>query len=165
MTPCLRRAAAATAAALSTSLACASGGAPAPVGPAADPDYARAVEAVRRDDYDTGIRLLEAWIAKARTPSADAENWLGYAYRKSGRLEQAFAHYDRALSIDPRHRGAHEYVGEAYLMVDNLPKAEEHLKILDHLCLLPCEEFTDLKEAIEKYKVAHPQGAKAPAGG
>jgi len=29
-------------------------------------------------------------------------------------MKQAFEHYERALKLNPRHRGAHEYVGEAY---------------------------------------------------
>ena len=35
--------------------------------------------------------------------------------------------YEKALAIDPKHRGAHEYIGEAYLTLGNLPKAKEHL--------------------------------------
>lgn len=35
----------------------------------------------------------------------------------SGQLDLAFKHYQRALQLDPRHLGAHEYIGEAYLML------------------------------------------------
>jgi hypothetical protein len=45
-------------------------------------------------------------------------------------------------------------------MVNNLAKAEEHLRALDRLCMLPCEEFTDLQEAIEAYK-ARQRGKKS----
>ena len=37
-------------------------------------------------------------------------------------------------------------------MVNNLAKAEEHLAALDRICLLPCEEYSDLKRAITAYK-------------
>jgi tetratricopeptide (TPR) repeat protein len=54
------------------------------------------------------------------TRNADIENYLGYAYRKSGQVLSALTYYQRALQLDPRHRGAHEYIGEAYLMANNL---------------------------------------------
>ena len=67
-------------------------------------------------------------------------------------MDLAFKHYGRALELDPRHRGAHEYVGEAYLIVNNLAKAEEHLAALHKICLIPCEEYEDLKKAIVEYR-------------
>jgi DNA-binding SARP family transcriptional activator len=63
-----------------------------------------------------------------------------------------FKHYNEALRIDPKHRNAHEYIGEAYLMVNNPAKAKEHLAALDRLCFFSCEEFTDLKKAIAAYE-------------
>ena len=54
--------------------------------------------------------------------------------------------------MSPKHRGANEYLGELYLETDQLAKAEERLKVLDGACFLGCEEYDDLKEAIEKYK-------------
>ena len=86
------------------------------------------------------------------TRNADIENYLGYAYRQSGQLQPAFTHYQRALQINPRHRGAHEYIGEAYLMANNLAKAEEHLAALQRICLIPCEEYEDLKKAVADYR-------------
>src|ERR1051325_35684 len=86
------------------------------------------------------------------TRNADIQNDLGYAYRKTGRMDLAFKHYERALQLNPRHRGAHEYAGEAYLLVDDLPKAEEHLRALEAICLLPCEEYDDLKKAVTEYR-------------
>ena len=49
-------------------------------------------------------------------------------------------------------RGAHEYLGEAYLMVGNVAKAKEHLSVLDKLCFFPCDEYSDLKKAIADYE-------------
>lgn len=117
----------------------------------ADPDYAAAVAAIKTQDYARAIGLLQGYVQR-QPGDADGENWLAYAHRKSGHLDEAFDHYAKALAIDPRHRGAHEYVGEAYLMVGNLAKAEEHLKVLDRLCFLPCEEYSDLKAAVVAYR-------------
>jgi tetratricopeptide (TPR) repeat protein len=86
------------------------------------------------------------------TRNADIQNYLGYAYRNAGQLDLAFRHYQRALQLNPRHRGAHEYVGEAYLVVHNLAKAEEHLAALQKICLIPCEEYADLKQKIAEYR-------------
>jgi len=47
---------------------------------------------------------------------------------------------------------AHEYLGEAYLMVDDLARAEEHLSALRGICLIPCEEYGDLEKAIAAYR-------------
>lgn len=99
--------------------------------------------------------LLESYVARA-PDDADAENYLGFSYRKLGNLDAAFRHYDKALALNPKHRGAHEYLGEAYLMTGNLAKAEEHLKILDALCFLPCDQYTMLKKAVAAYKAEHP---------
>jgi hypothetical protein len=67
-------------------------------------------------------------------------------------MDLAFEHYARALQLNPRHRGAHEYMGVAYLLVGNLPKAEEHLAALRQICLIPCEEYGELKEEIDAHR-------------
>jgi tetratricopeptide (TPR) repeat protein len=70
----------------------------------------------------------------------------------SGKLDLAFKHYGEALRLDPRHRGAHEYIGEAYLMKGDLAKAKEHLAQLDRICFFGCGELNDLKKAIAAYE-------------
>ena len=88
------------------------------------------------------------------TGSADWNNLMGYTLRKSATPDYASAEkfYDEALRIDPKHRGALEYSGQLYLMTDRLDKAEQRLATLDKLCMLPCEEYTDLKKAVARYK-------------
>ena len=129
-------------------------------------DFTESTPAARLDpDYDNGKKALEAkdWkvaiehfnrVAAKDQKNADVQNGLGYAWRKAGNLDLAFKHYNEALKLDPRHRGAHEYIGEAYLMVNNASKAEEHLAALDKLCFFSCSEFTVLKKAVEEYKRA-----------
>jgi tetratricopeptide (TPR) repeat protein len=88
------------------------------------------------------------------TGSAEWNNLMGYSLRKSATPDYAAAekYYDEALRIEPQHRGALEYSGELYLITGNLPKAEARLAALDKACRLPCEEYTDLKKSIERYK-------------
>jgi tetratricopeptide (TPR) repeat protein len=117
-----------------------------------DPDYAAGKQALDdRKDWHEAVRRLEQ--AALRDPdNADLQNYLGYSYRHLGQLDTAFAYYRRALELNPRHRGAHEYAGEAYLMAGNVAGAEEHLAALRKICLLPCEELGDLEREIAAYK-------------
>ena len=123
----------------------------APAGAQLDPDYAAGKRAIAAKDWNAAIKALSS-VALRDTRNADIQNYLGYAYRHTGQLELAFKHYQRALDLNPRHRGAHEYVGEAYLIVNNPAKAEEHLAALQRICLIPCEEYGDLKDAIAAYR-------------
>jgi Flp pilus assembly protein TadD len=116
-----------------------------------DPDYAAGKAAIAAKDWTAAIRSLSS-AALRDTRNADIQNYLGFAYRQTGQLQVAFTHYERALQLNPRHRGAHEYIGEAYLMANNLTKAEEHLAALQRICLIPCEEYEDLKKAVADYR-------------
>ena len=126
------------------------GGSSVPAAPE-DPDYVAGKRAVEAMNWQAALDAFSKVVAKD-PGSANAHNYLGYSYRKSGQLDLAFRHYEEALRLDPRHRGAHEYMGEAYLMVDNLSKAEEHLKALDKICFFGCEEYNDLKKAVAEFR-------------
>ena len=80
---------------------------------------------------------------------------LGYSYRKVGSFDKSMEHYQRALKIDSSHRYAHEYLGELYLDLNQLDNAEKQLAALKKACPFfgKCEEFEDLKKAIDAYKV------------
>lgn len=119
--------------------------------------------AERDEDYKAGKKALadKNWteaaarfkVAARRDPdNADLQNYLGYSHRNLKQFDLAFAYYKRAIELNPRHRGAHEYIGEAYLMVGNLPSAEKHLKALRDICLLPCEELADLEKAVREHR-------------
>jgi tetratricopeptide (TPR) repeat protein len=128
-----------------------------------DPTYTEGVRAVKSGDYAGAIKLFEAVVAKDDR-NANAYNWLAYSIRQNGDATRAIPIYQKALAIDPKHRGAHEYIGEAYLVLGDLPKAKEHLAALDKLCFLPCEQYTDLKKAVQAYETSGGKikpGAKA----
>ena len=124
----------------------------------ADPDFQAAMAAVKKEDWKQVVERMGPY-AQRNPGSADAWNELGHAYRRLGDLDNAFKHYDKALTIDPKHKGAREYLGEAYLQIGDLARAEAQLKALDRICFLPCEEFTDLKEKIKRYKAGKPVAA------
>jgi len=90
------------------------------------------------------------------TRSADWNNLMGYSVRKGPNPDYAAAgrYYDAALRIDPMHRGALEYSGELFLILGDLPRAEERQARLTKICTVPCEELEDLQAAIARYKAA-----------
>ena len=106
---------------------------------------------IKADKYDQAIKQLQA---ANETSSADWNNLLGYSLRKKQPPDLAGAekYYQAALKIDPNHRGALEYYGKLKLMNNDLPGAEVLLARLDKVCTFGCEEYSDLKEAVQKYK-------------
>ena len=117
---------------------------------ALDPDFAAGKRAIVASDWNGAIKTLT--LAGLRDDrNADIQNYLGYAYRRLRQLDPAMRHYQQALTLNPRHRSAHEHLGEAYLVQGDLIKAEEHLAALERICLIACEEYDDLKRAIAAY--------------
>jgi len=121
--------------------------------PAADPVRERVAAATERKDWPAAQALLREALAKD-PGNADYHNLYAYSVRKGPTpdMNLVFKHYNEALRIDPKHRGAHEYIGEAYLAVNNVAKAKEHLGQLNKLCFLPCSEYTDLKKALADHE-------------
>lgn len=114
----------------------------------------RTPEDQARDQYNSGVRLVE----KADKLAADAShqksvdkagkaydnalkkfmratelnpgmyqawNYVGYANRKLGNFEAALAAYDRALRLKPDYPEAIEYRGHAYLGLNRLSEAKD----------------------------------------
>ncbi|HEU4826185.1 MAG TPA: tetratricopeptide repeat protein [Dongiaceae bacterium] len=122
--------------------------------PAAQPDlYKQAKELVDDQQYAQAIPLLQKSIQQ-KGEYADALNLLGFSNRKLGDMSKAMTYYTKALNKEPKHLGANEYMGELYLEMNNLPKAEERLAVLKGACG-NCEEFEDLDGQIKDYKKAH----------
>jgi Flp pilus assembly protein TadD len=117
---------------------------------ALDPDFAAGKRAIGAGDWGGAIKALtNAALRDAR--NADIQNYLGYAYRRLRQFDPAMQHYQQALTLNPRHRSAHEHLGEAYLAQGVLAKAKEHLTALEQICLIPCDEYDDLQRAIAEY--------------
>ena len=126
---------------------------------ARDPDYSAGKAAMDKKNWTEAVKRFQQ--AALRAPdSADLHNYLGFSYRNLKQMDLAFKYYKRSIELNPRHRGAHEYIGEAYLMVGNLASAEKHLAALRNICLLPCEELADLEKAITEYRARQKRAAK-----
>jgi Flp pilus assembly protein TadD len=122
------------------------------------------LESAKADDLAIGKKALAAknWALAADSfkkvvadnpKNADGYNLLGYASRWLGKYDEVFAAYDKALALDPKHKGALEYSGVAYLKVNQKDKAQAQLARLKAICT-SCEETTDLAKAIADYKPA-----------
>ena len=109
---------------------------------------------IKKQDYAGALTFLEAEIRKS-PDSADAWNLTGYASRKLGDYAASEKAYDKALAIDPNHKGALEYKGELYLTLGNLAGAEALLARLSKGCSFNCKEKKQLAAAIEAFKKAN----------
>ena len=116
-----------------------------------DANYLKGRQASKDGRFEAAIKhLLKA--AETDPDNSDVYNLLGYNYRSFEMNDQAFRYYRKALELNPRHRGAHEYIGELYLKLGKLSKAKKHLEHLDSICFFGCEEYDELKEAILEYE-------------
>jgi tetratricopeptide (TPR) repeat protein len=118
-----------------------------------NPDVAAGRKAIEAKDFKSAVGHLTKAVQE-NPNDADAQNMLGYSYRKLGTFDKSMEHYQKALKIDANHRSAHEYLGELYLEMNQLGNAEKQLAVLKKACPFfgKCGEYDDLKEAIEKYK-------------
>ena len=118
--------------------------------------YELAEKHIYNKNYDKSLKLLKKLTKREDlgTRRADIYNLLGFSYRKldNPELDKSFAAYMMALELDPEHAGAHEYLGELYLMRDQKNEALKMLSKLESLFGKNAEEYKDLLEAIENYQ-------------
>ena len=131
-------------------------------GPTTDEIYKKAQKSVDMQRYREALADLQK-VIKDKPKHADALNLMGYSHRKLAEYDLAVRFYNRALEADPKHRGANEYLGEAYLELNNLPEAEMRLAKLNELCGTDCKEYKALAQAVEQYKAGKrpPQSSRA----
>ncbi len=115
--------------------------------------YNKAYELVYEKKFDKSIKLLEK-IAKRKDlgkKKADVFNLLGFSYRKHSEpdLDKAFEAYKFALESNPEHLGAHEYLGELYIVLGNMDKANQMLLKIEKIAGSDAKEYIKLKKAID----------------
>jgi Flp pilus assembly protein TadD len=118
-----------------------------------NPNITAARKAIEAKDFKSAVGHLTKAIQE-NPKDADAHSMLGFSYRKLGTFDKSMEHYQTALKLEPNHRTAREYLGELYLDMNQLANAEKELVALKKACpwFGKCEEYEDLKEAIEKHK-------------
>ena len=107
--------------------------------------------ALAQDNYDKALSLLTK-LAETRPTDADMWNLTGFSLRKLGKYDEAKAAYEKALSIEPKHTGAMEYMGELYLTLNQPEEAKSLLNRLNMLCVYNCKDRDALKKAIADYE-------------
>ncbi len=109
---------------------------------------AKAETSITNEQYKVAIRTLND-IVRTNPRNADAYNLLGFSYRKTKDFKRAERNYNRALRLDPDHKGALEYMGELFLETNRREKAQELLARLEKLCPNGCEELDVLRAAFD----------------
>jgi tetratricopeptide (TPR) repeat protein len=120
-----------------------------PAAKPADSGYTEAEKAVKAKQYEQAIKMLEQVVAK-EPRNVDAINYLAYSHRELGRYDRSLGYYQQALSMNPNHRGANEYLGQLYLRMGKMKEAQAQLAKLQKLCGRGCEEYESLRTAIAK---------------
>jgi len=117
--------------------------------------YERAKVYIEEDNFKKSLKVLKALTKREDLAGfrADIYNLLGFSYRKLNKpdLDKSFAAYMMAIELEPAHIGAHEYLGELYLMLENQSKALEMLAKLEVLAGKSSKEYLDLEKAIKQY--------------
>jgi len=119
------------------------------------PDMSEIQAMVDRGDYEDAISELRQ-LVESEPRNADAYNYLGYSYRKLKDYPNARTNYDKALTLDPDHKGAHEYIGELFVETGDMPAAERHLAALERICGTSCQEYRELAAVIARAKANRP---------
>lgn len=117
----------------------------------ADGTYQQAVRYVNGGGYRAAVDVLRVMHDSDPT-NADVLNYLGFSYRKLGDYDSALRAYQNALALDLDHAGANEYLGELYVELDQIEKAEKQLAKLDRICTFACMQYEYLKALIDDYK-------------
>jgi Flp pilus assembly protein TadD len=115
--------------------------------------FERGQQAFRDGDWEGAVKYFKKTVSDD-AKNAEAYNLMGYSYRRLGKADPAFDAYAKALNLDPRHRGANEYLGETYLLVGDVDKANAQLALLKDLCGNQCRETVKLKKAIARYNAS-----------
>ena len=95
--------------------------------------------------YNQAFKKFEKAF-KEDKKNPDILNYLGFTSRKSGNFTEAEDYYLKGLSLDPKHNGINEYLGELYVQTDRIDKANERLEILKGC---NCKEYQELELIIK----------------
>ena len=79
--------------------------------------------------YSQAFKKFEKAYEKDKK-NPDILNYLGFTSRKSGNFTEAESYYLKGLSLNPKHNGINEYLGELYVQTDRIDKANERLEVL-----------------------------------
>ena len=112
----------------------------------------RAGKLEKKDKKDKAVKLYKEAFNKLETANKkdkknpDILNYMGFTSRQSGNFNEAEKFYLKGLSLDPKHNGINEYLGELYVQTNRIEKAKERLAVLKNC---NCKEFQELELIIK----------------
>lgn len=109
--------------------------------------YSEALRLINLGEYDAALAELRN-AGAILGPHPDVLTYMGFANRKKGARDVAFSYYSAALSIAPEHLSANEYLGEYYVEIGDLARAQAQLDKLNALCPFGCEQTEELAQWI-----------------
>ena len=95
--------------------------------------------------YSEAFTKFEKALKKDKK-NPDILNYMGFTSRKTGNFKIAEKFYLQGLSINPKHNGINEYLGELYVQTNRMDKANERLEVLKSC---NCKEFGELELIIK----------------
>jgi tetratricopeptide (TPR) repeat protein len=111
-------------------------------------NYLKAEKLINKKNYEKAIDLLSELLGEKPDGYAksDVLNYLGFANRKKQQpnYELAEKYYLEALTLDPNHVGALEYLGELYVELNRVDKAKDLLERLKNAAGENSEEYKEL---------------------
>lgn len=109
--------------------------------------YSDALRLINLGEYDAALAELRT-AGTILGPHPDVLTYIGFANRKKGEREVALSYYAAALAIAPEHLSANEYLGEYYVEMGDLTRAQAQLDKLNVLCPFGCEQTEELSKWI-----------------
>ena len=112
----------------------------------------RAGKLEKKEKTDKAVKLYKEAFSKLEKAdkkdkdNTDILNYMGFTSRKSGNFDQAEKFYLKGLSLDPKHNGINEYLGELYVQTNRIDKAKERLEVLKNC---NCDEYQELELIIK----------------
>ena len=95
--------------------------------------------------YSQAFKKFEKAYSKDNK-NPDVLNYLGFTSRKSGNFTEAENYYLMGLSLNTKHNGINEYLGELYVQTNRIDKANERLEVLK---TCNCKEYQELELIIK----------------
>jgi tetratricopeptide (TPR) repeat protein len=126
--------------------------------PHTDQELNEALQLVRVGDMDAAIKLVDRYL-ETHFDSAAANEIMGIALAKQGKLEEGAKCFQRAIAINPRQNSAITKLGDVYLAQRNVALAK--VQFLQAISVDPadrrahqrlgliCEEEGEIRQAIE----------------
>lgn len=120
------------------------------------PVYDMAVRLAKKGQYENAILLL---TSLKRNDDPRVLNYLGFATRKSGDPDGAIPFYEKALALEPGFTQARQYLGEAWLQLQQTGLAEEQLAEIKKHCGENCDDYRKLAQMIDAHAAGKPVNA------